>query len=482
MDMGSSDSVAWIGNSYSAKSNSLMTNVKYRLEKISGWGRNFSSTSSHIYPQSVDDIQETVQAEDGPKLLARGKGRSYGDASLNANRITLQSSAIDRAVSFDKTNGILVCEAGITLRAVLEIVVPHSWFLHVTPGTSLSTLGGCVACDVHGKNHHLSGSFYQNLLWVDLITANGKVVRCSSEENVDLFKATVGGMGLTGIIYQLAIQLIPVETSAVVENKIAVRNLSEMLELLSEPDDNRPYSVAWIDTTSKGEKFGRGEVIFGRHANLKDLPDDWGNDPLITKKKSALTVPCGLPFSLVENSSTSLFNYLKTLTASKEASSETRYFFPFFYPLDSINGWNRFYGKSGFIQYQFVVDLEFGERAIRQIITKCHQRGIYSSLAVLKKMGPSSDGLLSFPKPGWTLAMDFPVTSDLFFLLNELDRIVLEHGGRIYLAKDSRLSPGTFRNMYKQEYSQFMDIKSQVDPQWKFSSQLSRRLKMEEGI
>ncbi len=466
----------------SAKSDSLMEDGKQRLEKIQGWGRNFSSTSSHIYPQSVEDVQETVQVEDGPKMLARGKGRSYGDASLNANRITLQSSAIDRAVSFDKTNGIIVCETGITLRTILEIVVPHGWFIHVTPGTSFSTLGGCIACDVHGKNHHLAGSFYQNIVWVDLITASSEMVRCSSSKNRDLFNATVGGMGLTGMIYQAAIQLVPIETSAIVENKTSAQNLSEMIDLLSESDDNQPYSVAWLDTSAKGRNFGRGEVILGRHAAQGDLPENWGSDPLVVRKNRALTVPCALPFSLVENTTTTIFNKLKNFTSPKETSTNVLNYFPFFYPLDVVNDWNRLYGKHGFIQYQFIIGLQFGERAIRQIITRCHQRGFYSSLTVLKKMGPGSDGFLSFPIPGWTLAMDFPVSPDLFNLLNELDKIVLDHGGRIYLAKDSRLSPETFRDMYGEEYSQFMEIKSQIDPDWKFSSQLSRRLKMEEGI
>jgi len=442
-------------------------------KSFSGWGR---------YPVQLCRLQRPERYADlvpySDNVVARGQGRSYGDAALNENGVVLLTERVNRFLEFDAANGILRAEAGVTLAEILPLIVPKGWFLPVTPGTKFVSLGGCVAADVHGKNHHRDGSFGDHVVALELIVSDGSRVTCSPSENAHLFWATIGGMGMTGIIGEVTLQLIPVRSPYMMVRHHSADNFEQLFQLLQDPSNDDRYTVAWIDSMAGGAHLGRGIAMSGHHVEADELP---GNFQRTIKPARRHSVPFYFPGWILNSKSISAFNarYFK-----KEGSSR----FPFlsgydsyFYPLDSIANWNRLYGKRGFVQYQCVIPDAASFEGIRELLEELSNSRRPSFLAVLKRLGPQGKGMLSFPMAGYTLALDLPIRDEgLFAMLNRLDEIVLRHGGRVYLAKDARLSPESFRAMYPR-YAEWLKVKNTVDPHNRFSSSMSRRLRIGES-
>lgn len=439
---------------------------------ISGWGCYPVTSSYLIRPERIQDLK----AVEGP-VIARGYGKSYGDASLNTDRNVLLMERMNCFLSFDEHTGVLKAEAGTSLDKILTTFIPRGWFIPVTPGTKFVTLGGCFAADVHGKNHHVDGSFSKFVKEIDLLLADGRTVTCSPQENADLFWATAGGMGLTGIITTITIQLMTIETAYMTVRNYPAKNLSEVMAILDNPKRQDKYSVAWIDCQSTGEFLGRGIVMNGHHAVHEELPDSIDN-PFKIKPRGMISIPFNFPSCTLNPWSINGFNSLYYNSQVKKKTSYTIDYDRYFYPLDAIANWNRFYGKRGFIQYQFVVPENDAETAIRKILMQLSAQSLSPFLAVLKKFGPENPAPLSFPHSGYTLALDIPIKNNKFFeQIDQLDEIVLNYNGRIYLAKDSRTKPANFRTMYPR-FLQWKKVKTQIDPNQIFSSDLSQRLEI----
>jgi len=438
------------------------------ISQISGWGRYPLQSCELERPERYADLRPTTDT-----LIARGQGRSYGDASLNENGRVILTERIDRMLELDVKLGILRAEAGVTLADILPVIVKQGWFLPVTPGTKFVSLGGCVAADVHGKNHHHEGSFSDYVLGIELILADGTRKTCSVTENEDIFWATVGGMGLTGIIGEVTLQLIPVQTSQMMVSHHAANNLTHLFQMLQDPALDDRYSVAWIDCLATGDRLGRGIAMFGHHASAAEYASA---TPLATKPKRSRSLPFAFPAWALNPLSISAFNKLYYYKESRKKSPFLTDYDSYFYPLDAIGHWNRMYGKRGFVQYQCVIpdkDALAGMTALLQELSSSRRS---SFLAVLKRLGAQGKGMLSFPMAGYTLALDLPIRDKgLFSLLDKLDNIVLQHGGRVYLAKDARLSAESFLTMYPR-YDEWLRIKTEIDPKHRFSSSLSRRL------
>lgn len=443
---------------------------------LSGWGR-YPVVKSYLQrPEKMASINTIVQNSKFTSVLARGLGRSYGDASLNSQGTTLLTQRLNRMLSFDEETGVLCCEAGVSIAEILEVFVPRGWFPPVTPGTKFVTVGGAVASDVHGKNHHLDGSFSNHINFIRLTLASGETVQCSREENSDLFWATVGGMGLTGIIQEVSFSLRPIETAHIKSHNIKAKNLAETFALFDEFEPQYQYSVAWIDCLASGESLGRSILMLGNHAEIGDFTSEQ-QKPLHLQSKSKLKIPFDFPATLLNRYTMGAFNSLYYAKQSSPSVKSITDYDSFFYPLDSIQDWNKLYGKRGFIQYQCVFPTDVSQEALTKVLQMCSQQGWGSFLAVLKRFG-SQSGWLSFPMPGYTLTLDMAVKPGLWEFLNLLDEVVIHYGGRVYLAKDARLSGDSFRKMYP-KFSQWLEVKSQVDPDNRFSSALSQRLQME---
>ena len=440
--------------------------------ELSGWGRYPRARCRVARPESVSAIDFTRER----RVIARGLGRSYGDAATSADGLVLLTERLNRRHSFDEETGILSAEAGTTLEEVLTAFVPRGWFPPVTPGTKFVTLGGCVASDVHGKNHHRAGTFGAHVTELELILPNGSSVRCSPSENVDLFRATVGGMGLTGIITNVTFGLRAIETPRVIVRHHPARNLEESLRLLENSTLDDEYTVCWLDSTASGPSLGRGVLISGHHAARSELPPGLIGSGQFAKRKRPFTVPFDFPSWALNRLTAALFNraYFRR-QAARHAPFVTD-LETFFYPLDAVNDWNRVYGRRGFVQYQCVLPTRDGAAGLREILEASASARLPSFLAVLKRLGAEGTGLLSFPMPGYTLSLDFPVGGRaLFRLLRTFDEIVARRGGRVYLAKDACLEAGTFGRMYKR-LAEWREIKARFDPENLFCSDLSRRI------
>lgn len=403
-------------------------------------------------------------------IIARGNGRCYGDASL-ANNI-VSTLKYDKILSFDHTNGFFECQSGLTLDRILEVIVPKGWFLPVTPGTKFITVGGAIASDVHGKNHHVDGCFSHHVIEMDVVVANGETITCSAFVNRDLFWATCGGMGLTGVITRAKFDLKKIESSYIKQKQIKAKNLEEVIQLFEE-NKHYTYSVAWIDCLKKGKHFGRSILMLGEHAKLEDLDHEKRKEPLKLPKKKQITFPFTLPSFVLNQFTVKAFNFLFYGKNLKREINNIVSYEPFFYPLDAILHWNRGYGKRGFVQYQFVLPLE-SKQGLIEILKKISDKGMGSFLAVLKVFGKQDD-LISFPKEGYTLALDFPVRKGLFEFLDELDKVVLDYGGRIYLSKDARMKSEIFWSGYSNA-QKFSEIVRKFNPSFKFSSVQALRL------
>ncbi len=406
-------------------------------QKITNWG-NFPVVEKEMKSEdSLQKIKDFVLSH--KEVIARGNGRCYGDASLGEN--IFSTKRLNKFIGFDKIEGVLECEAGVLLSDILEISVPQGYFLNVTPGTKFVSVGGAIASDVHGKNHHSEGCFSEYVLEFKLMKENAEVITCSREENAEDFWATVGGMGLTGIILSAKIKLKNIETAYIRQESIKADNLDEIFQLFEE-SEGWLYNVAWIDCLQKGENIGRSILMRGYHALREELPPKLHKNPLKNPRKIMPTIPFYFPSWVLNSFTIKIFNWLYYNKQTKKSVEGFVHYEPFFYPLDVINEWNKIYGKKGFIQYQMVIPKEKGKEGMRKILETIADSGNGSFLAVLKLFGENNPKAYnSFPMEGYTLALDFKVNDKLKYLVEELDKIVEEFGGRIYLTKDSMSNP-----------------------------------------
>lgn len=441
--------------------------------EIHGWGRYPRGRSAVVRPEKIGEA--VPPAEGG--VIARGQGRSYGDAAMSADGLVMLTERLNRFLAFDESSGVLRAEAGTTLAEVLDVFLARGWFPPVTPGTKHVSLGGCFAADVHGKNHHRDGAFAAHVSEIEIITADGRRRHCSPQNDAELFRATAGGMGLTGIITEVSLKLIRVESAFVVARHRRARDLDALLEMLEGGEHDDKYSVAWVDSLARGGRLGRGVLMTGHHATRSELPPKVA-DPFRRGVDAVHSLPFDFPSWVLNPMSVSAFNELYYRRQGARAEPSVADVESFFYPLDRIGSWNRMYGARGFTQYQCVLPPATARVGLRMLLEMLAGSRRASFLAVLKRFGPEGRGHLSFPVEGYTLALDLPVTGpDLFQLLEKFDRVVLEHGGRVYLAKDARLKPETFRAMYPR-FEEWRRVKAAVDPEDRFTSDLSRRLGM----
>lgn len=440
-----------------------------RLVSLAGWG-NYPRAACRVIQADGPGLPARVAAE--PSLIARGNGRAYGDAALNP-RATLRMERHDRILAFDPETGRLTAESGLLLSDLLDLFLPRGFFPPVTPGTKLVTLGGMVAADVHGKNHHVDGSFCHHVEALDLVLADGRTVTCSPRQNADLFHATCGGMGLTGVIATVTFRLRRVETAWIRQETLRCPDLAAVMRGL-EAAQASTYAVAWIDGLAGGAQLGRSLLYRGEHACLADLDTPRRADPLRTPPRRPLSVPFPLPGVTLNGLSVRAFNafyYAQARPGTALVDWDS-----YFYPLDRILAWNRIYGRAGFTQYQCVLPRDRSEAGLRALLTAISQAGIGSFLAVLKLLGAQGAGLLSFPLDGYTLALDFPLRRATLPLLRDLDAIVADHGGRLYLAKDARMEAGLLRLGYGERLDRFRAIRAQIGADRHFHSLLSERL------
>jgi len=411
--------------------------------------------------RDYDSLQQLLAQK--TEYIARGNGRSYGDSSLNENLIYVRP--YDCFLSFDNEKGAISVQAGVLLAEILEVIVPKGWFLPVTPGTKYVTVGGAIASDVHGRNHHIENSFCRHVAELTMMLASGEVVQCSRSEHEELFRATCGGMGLTGIILAAKLHLKRITSSLIDQTIVKTRNLQETLQAFDTYKDVT-YSVAWIDCLAKGNALGRGLVTLGEHAATGQL--DYQN-------RDRVSLPLNLPSYTLNTATVRIFNTLYYNLNRSRDSARPVTIDEFFYPLDTIRHWNRIYGNAGFIQYQFVLPLESSPEGLREILTGISESGQGSPLAVLKLLGGSNSNWLSFPMKGFTLALDFRIQRKLLKLLCDLDKIVIKHGGRFYLAKDARVSREIFEVGYEC-IEKFRTLRHQYGMSSKFNSLQSQRV------
>jgi len=413
----------------------------------------------HVYPDSFSFPD--LESSDAPSFLAFAQGRSYGDVCLNEDGILLDTQHLDHFIHYDKEKGILRCEAGVTFENILQLIVPHNWFLPVTPGTKYISVGGAIANDVHGKNHHKAGTFGKYVLKFELLRSDGERLICSPTENTELFNATIGGLGLTGLINWVEFSLKKIPGSKIEQETIRFNNLEEFYRLSDESDEGWEYTVAWIDCLATGDELGRGLFMRGNHCE---------SNKKHKFKNSKLSVPFNAPGFLLNKYTVNAFNNLYFKRPIKQYSKVD--YDPFFYPLDAIANWNKLYGKKGFMQYQCLISKEHRETAMHEMLSIISASGQASFLSVLKEFGDiKSPGLLSFPRPGITLALDFPNRGQKTLdLLNELDVITQKYNGSVYPAKDARMSPQAF----SQYYPNWKEFEKYIDPH--FSSGFRRRV------
>jgi FAD/FMN-containing dehydrogenase len=410
---------------------------------------------------------DSNSAEHNQSLLPYGLGRSYGDSCQNLQGLVLSSKALNHFIHFDDTSGLLTVEAGVSLADIIEFALPKGWFLPVTPGTKFVTVAGAIANDVHGKNHHSAGSFANHIACFELLRSDGTRLLCSESDNNDWYQATIGGLGLTGFITWAVLQLKPVKSRFIDSESFKYQTLNEFFTLSEESEAEFEYTAAWLDCSAKGKKLGRGQFIRGNHAVVSDLHP---LDQVLSSTK--LAVPVTPPMSCINRLSVPAFNFLYFHRQKSGKTESLEHFDPFFYPLDGIHHWNRLYGKKGFVQYQCVVPKAVAEDAIKTLLEKISRSGQGSFLVVLKMMGDAaSKGLLSFPMGGATLALDFPMLGDKTLrLLNDLDETVKQAGGRLYPAKDARMSA----EFFQAAYPNWQQVEEKRDP--KIMSDFWRRV------
>ena len=432
-------------------------------KKISGWGKNTFVNTNISFPKNLSQLKKSIKAS----CIARGLGRSYGDSSINSQN-TIITTQLKKIINFDKKKGILEAESGVSIEQILELIVSEGWFLPVTPGSKKITLGGMIASDIHGKNHHKVGNFSNFIFGFKLLDKKKKLIECSKNKNSLIFNNTIGGMGLTGIIYSCKIKLKKIESSLIFEDKIKNYNLKETLKSINE-SKNWDYNVAWIDTSSNIKEIGRSILTRGYFQKKKDY------EPSYSKEKSLVdNLPDIFPNFFMNAFFIKLLNTLY-FTFSK-SGVKTSSINEFFYPLDKINNWNVVYGNKGFISYQCSVPSTNSYNSIFQILKILKENKIYSFVSVLKSMGKNNKKL-SFGQKGYTLVFDFPIYSNVLDVLNKIDLIVLKNKGRVYLTKDSRISKKNFIKINKEfGNSDFKKLRKKCN--FYFNSVQSERLKI----
>lgn len=445
---------------------------------LRGWGRTAPSTAQVLVPRSPDEVSAAVTAAGPRGIVARGLGRSYGDPAQNAGGTVLDMTGLATVHSIDADTGITVVDAGISLDTLMRRALPFGLWVPVLPGTRQVTIGGAIGADVHGKNHHTKGSFGNHVLAMDLVTADGTLRTLTPDgPEGELFWATVGGMGLTGVIVRATVQLTRTESAYFVVDTDRTADLDELMALLTDgSDDTYGYSAAWFDTTSTGAQLGRAVLTRGSLATLDQLPPKLRRDPLRFEAPQLLRFPDVFPNGLANPLTLRAFSELWYRKAPRRQRGAVQNITAFYQVLDLFGDWNRVYGSRGFLQYQFVVP--FGaEATLRRIVEKIAGSPHASGLNVLKRFGQGNTAPLSFPLPGWTITVDFPITPGLHRFCDELDDLVLPAGGRLYLAKESRAGGETIRRGYPR-FDEWRKVRDAVDPDRVFTSDMSRRLEL----
>ena len=435
--------------------------------RYTSWGR--YPTARHKSVKHIhwrDELSDLSRFE--ASILPFGYGRSYGDSCLNEDGILLDTTSLSQFIAFDEENGIIRCEAGVSLEDVLAVIVPRGWFLPVTPGTKYVSVAGAIANDIHGKNHHVAGTFGCHVTQFEVLRSDGSRLICSPEQHQDLFRATIGGLGLTGVILWAEFKLKKITTPLIEQENIRFRNIDEFFEIAHESRDlGYEYTVSWVDCLAQGENLGRGHFTRG---NFYDPPLGVIKEPVTVPP---IPIPFDFPGFLINSFTVKAFNTLYYLRQPVKTRRRIVHYNPFFYPLDTFTDWYRGYGRHGFFQYQFVMPYKTGEyEPIKDIFRRIARSGQGSPLVVFKTFGDvPSPGLLSFPRPGVTLALDFANQGEKTLkLFRELDEIVFANGGALYPAKDARMSPEGFRK----SFPLLDDFIKCVDP--KFSSSFWRRV------
>ncbi|GAA4688833.1 FAD-binding oxidoreductase [Pseudonocardia yuanmonensis] len=453
-----------------------MTSPTSETRTLHGWGRTAPTVATVITPRTPEDVAAAVKAAGRRGIIARGLGRSYGDPAQNAGGTVLDMTGLARIHSIDADSGVVDLDAGVSLDTLMRRALPFGLWVPVLPGTRQVTIGGAIGADIHGKAHHVVGSFGNHVEAMTIVLADGSIRELTPEgPEAELFWATVGGMGLTGVIVRARLKLHHVETAYFKVDTEQIDNLAELMERQTRDDEKYAESVSWFDAVTTGEHFGRGLLTRANHATLADLTPKQRKNPLKFDAPQLLTVPDVFPPGMLNRVTGKLFSelwYRKSPTKLGAIQNITQ----FLHPLDIAGEWNRGYGPHGFLQYQFVVPLERGD-VIRTVLERMTEAGQVSALNVLKRFGEGNRAPLSFPKPGWTLCVDIPIGPGLNELCDELDRIVLDAGGRHYLAKESRTTPEAIRRGYPR-LEEWRKVRAAVDPAGVFASDLARRLEL----
>jgi decaprenylphospho-beta-D-ribofuranose 2-oxidase len=447
-----------------------------RTVRLTGWGRVSSSSAELASPATVASAAEVLaQGIAAHGVIARGLGRSYNNAAQCDGGVVISTARLNRIIDLDPATGLVTCEAGVSLEQLMVAGLPAGWFVPVSPGTRQVTVGGAIAADVHGKNHHVAGSFARHVQSFEILLPGGEARTVTEQSDPSLFWATAGGMGLTGLIARATVQLKRVATSRVRVDTVRTADIDQTMAVLAEHDRRYGYTVAWSDSLARGGSLGRSVITSGDFAEAADLSPADAEDPFAFRPGTRLGVPPGFPPGLINRYTVALANAVWYRKAPRSRTGEIQAIGPFFHPLDGIRNWNRIYGPGGFRQYQYVVP--FGaEAAVRRSFELVSQARAPSFVTVLKRFGAGDEGLLSFPIAGWTLALDFPArTPGLAGLLGSLDRLVVEAGGRVYLAKDSRVPADVLAEMYPR-MAEFRKLRAELDPAGILASDLSRRL------
>ena len=438
--------------------------------ELGTWGNVRGSESYLREPESIDDLREIIKSVGNRGGIARGSGMSYGDQPMNSDGDVIQPLFREGNIENPNSNGIITVPSSITFAELLERVVPLGWFMPVVPGTSFVTIGGAIAADIHGKNHYRKSSIASHIKSITLMLANGETIRCSETEEASIFWATVGGLGLTGIVIEATIQLSRIRSSKVQVSRKSFGNFSDLFETMKSQVNRFEYSVAWLDLISKNN-FGRGILETANHEISNPHPE------FSYIAKPTLPLPNHLADTFFRRSTVKAYNSLRFLSASKTETIRKTELTTFMHPLDKVRNWNRLYGKSGIIQWQIAVP-EVSEHALFDVIDSIKKAKVPAFLVVLKKLGASNQAPLSFPMQGWTLAVDFPANyKRIYRFLDALDQELMKVGGRIYLAKDARLDPELVPKMYP-DLDEWKSIRQNIDPDRRWQSDFSRRLNL----
>lgn len=429
------------------------------LKIISGWG---------LYPKIVSYFYEIKDHEENLNnfvndFIPRGNGRSYGDSSLAKN--VLSTLNLKKVVEFDKKNGQIILQSGVLLKDLINLILPEGWFLPVSPGTKFISIGGAIASDIHGKNHHLVGCISNFVTHLRIFVPGQGEIYCDNLKNNELFKHTLGGMGLTGLVLEVGLKLLKINSTYIEQTTIKTKNLRETFNIM-EQNLKEQYSVCWLDTSAQKQNIGRGLVYLGKHSL---------DDSVHIKSKKSIKINKNLIPKLCSNYLFKILNFLFYKKNFFKVKKEKLYFDDYFYPLDKIFNWNYLYGKKGFLQYQFCIPLSNSYDGILEILKEIQKNKNASFTSVLKLMGDQNQNTLSFPIKGYTLALDFPRDQNIFKLLDKLDEIVIKYNGRVYLTKDARLKKDSFIQMYK-NYKIFYEFRKKNNLLDKICSNQSKRL------